>query len=591
LIPIGRMSSLDEITYASGANMQFHDESSDIDWKNWSEETFEEARRKGRLVLLDLTASWCHWCHVMDRTTYADRDIARLINDNFISVRVDIDKRPDISERYNRGGFPTTAFLSDQGESIWGATYIPPSDMKRIIGSILQAKRSGEIDQALRDCRMQNLDISRADEDRSPIGTSDLEEVFEDIFSAYDVENGGFGREPKFPQPDFVEVLLFRDREKEDLGVADAAITTLKNMTKGLYDAVEGGVFRYSVTQDWGTPHFEKMLETNLGFLRNTVHAYIQTDDEEFARSAKGTAEFLLRTLRDPRTGGFYGSQDADEEYYKLVIEARRLRGEPSIDKTIYAGWNAEAVSAMLTSGMLLGESEWVEAGLGAWRNAVARLWDSEMKLLRHVEGEDLFLFEDQVSFFHALIAVFYATGDESVIGLAEELIISVDKWFANTDGGYNDVMRARGAIGELDAPRRPLVDNSKWAFALALFGTITQNEAYIEKARSVLSSFTRAEIDAHGIFGAPYLRARWFLERRPVVVDVCACTEKRNEPMELCKSAMSLVHPAVVIRRSVDRNAARPYAVVCVRGKCFPRTESPDRLRGLLEAALADMR
>jgi hypothetical protein len=568
-----------------------HDESSCIGWKNWSEDTFEEARRKGKLVLLDLTASWCHWCHVMDRTSYSDPEVIRLVNDNFVSIRVDIDRRPDISERYNRGGFPTTAFLSDRGESIWGATYVPPSDMKRIIGSILQAKRSGEIDKALSDCRIQPLEVSRAKNGKSMMSTSDLEEVFEDIFSAYDVEDGGFGIEPKFPQPDVVDVLLFRQREKTDPGVAHAAITTLKSMTRGLYDKVEGGVFRYSVTRDWRTPHFEKMLETNLGFLRNTVHAYMMTGEEEFAKIARGTAGFMLRTLRDERSGGFYGSQDADEEYYSLGAEARRRHGEPSIDKTLYAGWNSDAVSTMLMSGTLLGEKGWVEAGLAAWRNAIARLWDHDKKLLRHVEGEDLYLFEDQVSFFHALIAVLAATGDESVLGLGEELIAAVDKEFSNADGGYNDVLRARGAIGALDTPKRSLVANSDWALALALFGTITQNEEYVEKARGVLSSFSRAEVDSHGVFAAPYLRARWFLERSPIVVDVRVCPEKLHEPTELCRSAMSMVHPAIVIRRTTDVNASKPYAVVCVRNKCFPRTESPDRLKGFLEAALVETR
>src|SRR5512136_1419609 len=93
-----------------------------INWREWSEESFAEARRKGRLVLLDLTASWCHWCHVMDETTYSDPDIVGIIGKHFIPIRVDIDRRPDISERYNRGGFPTTAFLSDRGVSIWGST-------------------------------------------------------------------------------------------------------------------------------------------------------------------------------------------------------------------------------------------------------------------------------------------------------------------------------------------------------------------------------------------------------------------------------------------------------------------------------------
>jgi len=571
--------------------MSPHHPDHDIKWKPWSEEAFEEARREEKLVLLDLTASWCHWCHVMDRTTYSDPAVARLMNDNFVSIRVDIDKRPDISERYNRGGFPTTAFLSDRGESIWGATYIPPADMKRIIGSILEAKRSGEIERALRDSRIECLRIPDKKDDQRPIGLIDLEDVFEDIFSSYDAEEGGFGIEPKFPQPDVVDVLLFRHTEKDDRGIADAAITTLKRMTSGLYDEVEGGVFRYSVTRDWRTPHFEKMLETNLGFLRNAVHAYMLTGDDGFARSARGTAEFILRTLRDDGSGGFYGSQDADEEYYALELDARMRRGKPSVDRTIYAGWNADAAATMLVSGMLLGERGWVDAGLKAWRNSVAKLWNPGLMLVRHVEGEDLYLFEDQVSFLNALIAVLDATGDESVLGLAEELIAAVERNFAHSEGGFSDVMRAAGAVGELDTPRRPLVANSNWALALAIFGAVTQNDHYIEKANGVLSSFTRAEVDAHGVFSAPYLRARWFIEYGPVVVEVRACPEKMHDPTELCVSALSLRHPAIVLRRTVDTNAPKPYAVVCARGKCFPRTESPERLKGILEAALSSMR
>src|SRR4030042_2943599 len=108
---------------------------SEIRWNDWAKEVFEDARKSGRLVLLDLTASWCHWCHVMDSTTYSVPEVARLVNDNFVPVRGDIDRRPDVSERYNRSAFPTTAFLSDRGESGWGTPYFPPEDMVRIIGS------------------------------------------------------------------------------------------------------------------------------------------------------------------------------------------------------------------------------------------------------------------------------------------------------------------------------------------------------------------------------------------------------------------------------------------------------------------------
>jgi uncharacterized protein YyaL (SSP411 family) len=561
----------------------------EVEWKIWSKDAFDEARRDGKLVLLDLTASWCHWCHVMDRSTYSNPEIARLINDNFVAVRVDIDRRPDISERYNRGGFPTTAFLSDRGESVWGATYVPPLDMKRIIGSIIQAKRSGEIDKALERNRMPYLDLTKALEPRTPVTLNELDDIFEDVFSTYDVEDGGFGIEPKFPHPDVIDLLLTRYTENKDAEIAEAVVHTLERMTEGLYDEVEGGVFRYSVTRDWRTPHYEKMLETNLGYLRNMVHAYKVTGKDGLRIHAKGVARYLLGTMRDPHTGGFYGSQDADEEYYRMSRDRRKRRTAPSIDRTIYAGWNAEASSIMLMAGKTLQEEEWVKAGLAAWRNIVARLWDHDKKLVRHVvDGED-YLFEDQVAFFKALIAAYHVTGDDSIPGLAEELINAVDKGFANEDGGYSDVMHVDGALGELENPRRSLAENSNWAYALILFGTIISREDLIVKARTILSSFTRKEVDAHGLFGAAYLRARLVLELGPLTVDVHARPENVHDPLELCSAAMSLVHPAVVVRRVSDEHASRPFAVVCSGERCLPRTEDPSKLLETLGNLVAE--
>jgi hypothetical protein len=146
----------------------------------------------------------------MDQSTYSSPEVVRLVNEKFIPVRVDIDKRPDISERYNRGGFPTTAFLSDQGESVWGATYIPPADMVRIMNEVLSAKESGEIDSALERSRMHYLDISKSMEKKRLPDAEFLTTLFEDIFANYDVENGGFGTAPKFPHPDVVDLLLLK---------------------------------------------------------------------------------------------------------------------------------------------------------------------------------------------------------------------------------------------------------------------------------------------------------------------------------------------------------------------------------------------
>ncbi|MBU1914899.1 MAG: DUF255 domain-containing protein, partial [Candidatus Thermoplasmatota archaeon] len=136
-------------------------------WREWSKEAFDEASRTDKLIMLDLSAVWCHWCHVMDETTYSDTRVIKTVNERFVPVRVDIDRRPDISERYNRGGFPTTTFLSNKGEFVWGATYVPPQDMIKVLQAILDAKASGEVDKALERGRMTYLDISKVWEKRA----------------------------------------------------------------------------------------------------------------------------------------------------------------------------------------------------------------------------------------------------------------------------------------------------------------------------------------------------------------------------------------------------------------------------------------
>lgn len=562
-----------------------------IGWREWSKDAFEDAKRENKLVLLDLSASWCHWCHVMDQSTYSDPEIVKTINDSFVAIRVDIDKRPDISERYNRGGFPTTAFLSDQGESIWGATYLPPSDMKRIIRSIMQAKRSGEIDQALERSRMHYLDLSKALEPKNPIGPSDLDEIFEDIFASYDVGHGGFGIEPKFPNPDVIELLLNRYASDKDDEIVDAVVQTLDAMIDGLYDKWEGGVFRYSVTRNWRTPHYEKMLETNLGFLKNLVHAYAVTDTKRFEEHARGTARYLMTTLRDQNTGSFFGSQDADEEYYKLSGSERTGRKVPSVDRTVYAGWNARAVSTLIVSGKLLNDDALVDAGIAAWRHLRDQLWNGQKMLIRHTKSSEDYLFEDQAAFFEALLTVLEATGDDSLPALAEQLVSGVDGGFSSDEGGYNDVLHISGAIGELGNPRRSLVDNSKWARTLILFGAGTRRPDLIEKAKGVLASFTRRELEAYGIFGSAYLIARWALEHGPITVEVHAKPGSEVNPTGIFAPAKILLDPATVVMGVADETASEPFAIVCTKEKCLPKAEHPETLSQQMDSLITARR
>jgi uncharacterized protein YyaL (SSP411 family) len=545
-----------------------------IRWREWSKDAFEDARKEKRLVLLDLSAVWCHWCHVMDSTTYSDAEVIAAISDNFIPVRVDIDRRPDISERYNRGGFPTTAFLSDLGESVWGATYIPPADMKRIVKAILDAKASGEIDSALERGRLSYLDISKATQKKRIADSEFITTLFEDVFSAYDVEHGGFGVAPKFPHPDVVNLLLQRYSHNLDNELAAAVTNTLDRMTDGLHDEVEGGVFRYSVTRDWREPHYEKMLETNAGFLRNLLHAFRILGVEKYAATARGVANYLLNSLRDPIGGGFCGSQDADEDYYRLSAKDRPRQQSPAVDRSVFAGWNSEAVVAFLEAGFILRERSYVDAATAAWHYTIRQLWNPQVGLVRHLEGQESYLFTDQVSFFESLLAVLQLSRNEEPLEIATRLLEGVHKAFANPEGGYSDVMRKEDEIGELANPRRPLVENSKWSMALASYAMASHETSHVESAWEILKSFTSKDVEAHGLFAAPYISAWWVLERGPMSVEVHDSSASDVLESNLWVAAKDTLNPGVIVMmvRGDELQLgpdARPFAVVCSSSGC----------------------
>ncbi len=545
-----------------------------IRWRDWSKDAFGDAKKGNKLVLLDLSAVWCHWCHVMDSTTYSDEEIISTINDNFIPVRVDIDRRPDISERYNRGGFPTTAFLSHLGESVWGATYIPPADMKRIVKAILDAKASGEIDSALERGRLQYLDTSKALQKKRIADSEFITSLFEDIFSAYDVEYGGFGVAPKFPHPDVVDLLLQRYTYNTDNELAVAATNTLDRMTKGLYDEAEGGVFRYSVTRDWREPHYEKMLETNAGFLRNLLRAHKILDREKYVATARGVANYLLNSLRDPNGGGFCGSQDADEAYYGLSAKDRRGRKAPAIDRSVFAGWNSEAVVALSEAGVVLRDRGYADAAMAAWRYTIRQLWNPQIGLVRHLEGQETYLFADQVSFFESLLAALELSRDEQPLEVAARLLEGVHKAFADPDGGYSDVMRREDDIGELANPRRPLVENSKWSMALASYAMASHDPSQIERAWEILRSFAAKDVEGHGLFAAPYISAWWVLERGPMSVEIHDPKTADAFESDLWLAAKDLLNPGIVVIMSREdgersRPDGRPFAVVCTTSGC----------------------
>jgi uncharacterized protein len=302
-----------------------------IQWHEFGEEAFAAARAANKPVLLDIGAVWCHWCHVMDRESYDDPEVAAIVNENYIAVKVDRDERPDIDSRYQvavaslsgQGGWPLTAFLTPDGKPFYGGTYFPPADgygrpsFKRVLLSIAAAYRDKNSD-VMEQAQMVESAIARAESlsaGGGKVSASVIDAIIESARKMFDEVNGGFGSAPKFPHPATLDLVMeqYARTGSSNEELRTIFVHTLEKMARGgVYDQLAGGFHRYSVDERWIVPHFEKMCYDNSELLKNYVHAYQATGNEFFADVARDIIRWMDEWLSDRARGGFYASQDAD---------------------------------------------------------------------------------------------------------------------------------------------------------------------------------------------------------------------------------------------------------------------------------------
>ncbi|MFB3915463.1 MAG: thioredoxin domain-containing protein [Terriglobales bacterium] len=299
-----------------------------IRWHEWGEEAFATAQRESKPILLDIGAVWCHWCHVMDRESYDNPDVARLVNQHFVAVKVDRDERPDVDSRYQaavqaisgQGGWPLTAFLTPDGKPFYGGTYFPPDDhlgrpgFKRVLEGIANAYREkhGDVMESAQ-AVMSVIEHAESPGQASKFDPGVVERIIANAKSMFDAHNGGFGGAPKFPHPAVLDLLIDHYSRSGDPETCKAVVTTLEKMARGgVYDQLAGGFHRYSTDEHWTVPHFEKMSYDNSELLKNYVHAFQATGNEFFAEVARDIIRWMDEWLSASVHGGFYASQDAD---------------------------------------------------------------------------------------------------------------------------------------------------------------------------------------------------------------------------------------------------------------------------------------
>jgi uncharacterized protein len=482
-----------------------------VDWYPWGEEAFARARAEDRPLLLSVGYAACHWCHVMEHESFEDDSIARLMNDLFVSVKVDREERPDVDGLYmdavvamtGHGGWPMTVFLTPDGRPFYGGTYFPPEPRQgmpsfpQVLQAVAEAYRTRRHE--LEQQADVLVDAIRQASERPPSGepltTALTNGAVPALRRVFDPREGGFGPAPKFPAASTIELLLRRHAATGDEEALSMARLTLDRMAAGgMYDLLGGGFHRYSVDARWLVPHFEKMLYDNALLASAYLHAWVVTGEERYRQVTTETLDYVLRELRLAE-GGFASAQDADtdgvegltftwtpEELEEVLGEphpewllpfehgrsilraeppddaraallaARERRPQPLRDDKALAAWNGLTLAALAEAGSLLGRPDYVDAAVDVAGFLLGPLTNGRGRLLRSYRAGDARIpgyLEDYANVANGLIELSWATADLRWLEEAHRLAGLLVELFADPDRGgfYVDAPDGEGLV------------------------------------------------------------------------------------------------------------------------------------------------
>ncbi len=459
-----------------------------IAWQPWSDTVFDQARRENKFVLLDLEAVWCHWCHVMDETTYRNSQVIALMRSKYIAVRVDQDSRPDLSNRYEDYGWPATVvFGADGKEIVKRQGYIEPREMIAMLKAIIADPTPGP---SVR----PEVTVKFGD---NPLLADDLRKELERRYVAqYDTQHGAWGFDQKFLDWNSAEYAMTRARSG-DKQSEQMARQSLDAQLK-LIDPVWGGVYQYSVGGDWNEPHFEKIMAMQAGNLRIYSLAYAEWHDPAYLKAALDVQRFLAAFLTSP-DGAFYTSQNADlvdgrhsAAYFKLDDAARRKLGIPRIDKHLYSrenGWAIEAVAALYAA---TGDRQYLDQA------ARAAQWILDNRSLdgggfRH-DAQDIAgpYLADTLAMGRAFLALYQTTADRRWLARAENAARFISANFRDSQAGF---ITSKAPTDRAYSPRPERDENILLARFANLLARYTANDEYRKLAEHAMRYLVAPEI------------------------------------------------------------------------------------------------
>ncbi len=424
-------------------------------WQPWGNATFERALDEQRYIILNLHAAWCHWCHVMDETTYADPRVRAAIAEKFIPVLVDQDSNPELSYRYERFGWPATVmFDGDGNEILVRRGYVDPDTFLELLRIVIEDPSA-----------LPNLSAT-------PEGDPDVVQLDEDAravlrrlyFELYDDENGGFGRIHRFIQADALEWALENGRHGQDRH-AGIWRKTLAN-ARHLIDPEWGGMYQYSDQLDWLSPHFEKIMNIQLAAIRVYSLAYLQSGEQRWLAAARDVHRWLEAQMMSDE-GAFYTSQDADlsrevdgKQFFILAAAEREKLGRPRIDTAIYARENGWVIQALAHLADATGEARYLDQAVRAASWVIANRQTAAGGFGHGEADEAQSYLADNLAMAEAFLALYRTTGARDWLRRAEASGRYIARQFAAEPAGFMAKKPAEDARGALKNPVKQLEEN-----------------------------------------------------------------------------------------------------------------------------------
>ena len=460
-------------------------------WSDWSHDLFARATAEKRFVILDLEAVWCHWCHVMEKTTYADPEVQSLLAQKYLPVRVDQDANPDLSSRYGDWGWPATIVFGPDGTEIAKIRgYIEPSRMQALLKAIIDDPSPGpSVGEAF---EVKPSTSAFLDKERRMALTKNVDESYEEKL-------GGWGEVQKYIDADSMDLAITR-AEAGDATATKRARQTL-DAAIALIDPVWGGVFQYSETGSWQKAHFEKIMSFQGQYLRQYSQAYTLWKDAKYLAAARDVERYLLAFMLSP-DGAFYVSQDADlnhdvdgHKYYALPDTERRKLGMPRIDKNLYARENGWAISGLAAYYSASGDAKALQTAERAARWAIANRARPEGGFRHGDKDRGGPFIGDTLAMGQAFLDLYAADGNRDWLTAAARAGDFVES-FRDEAGGFLTSKTSEGKTGVFAKPAKLLDDQIQVARFMNLLNRYFGDEAYREQAAHAMRYLASASAE-----------------------------------------------------------------------------------------------